>query len=169
MVASATAEPYYPAVFRSTLIKEKLPVHTFAGTPPAQFQQQAVNFASQFNAVNTMVYAYAGALLFVAFMAEMRNPMDFWKGLFCAQAFICVVYLLFGVYVSFVQPVDYLHRWSTDIYNKVYSNYGQYSINTIVNVIQPYSLQTVGNIFTLLTGFIACCEYSGLGSVMRLN
>jgi ABC-type uncharacterized transport system permease subunit len=40
--------------------------------------------------------AYAGALLFVAFLAEMRNPMDFWKGLFCAQAFICIVYLLFG-------------------------------------------------------------------------
>ena len=99
MVASATHAPYYPAVTRSTLIKTIEPIRTFAGTPPAQYQQQSVGFSSQFNAVNTMVYAYAGALLFVAFLAEMRNPMDFWKGLFCAQAFICIVYLLFGVFV----------------------------------------------------------------------
>ena len=65
--------------------------------------------------------------------------MDFWKGLFCAQAFICIVYLLFGVFV--------------------YSFYGQYSASTIVNVIQPYGLQTAGNILTLLTGFIAVCKY----------
>lgn len=68
----------------------------------------------------------------------MRNPMDFWKGLFCAQAFICIVYLLFGLFV--------------------YSFWGQYSANNIVNVIRPYGLQTAGNVFTLLTGFIACCK-----------
>lgn len=84
------------------------------------------------------MYSYAGALLFVAFLAEMRNPMDFWKGLFCAQAFICIVYLLFGVFV--------------------YSYWGQYSANNIVNVIRPYGLQTAGNVFTMLTGFIAVCK-----------
>jgi len=100
MVAAANNDPYYGAVTKSTLINTIEPIRTFAGTPPAAYQQQAVNFASQFNAVNTMVYAYAGALLFVAFLAEMRTPMDFWKGLFCAQAFIGIVYLLFGVFVS---------------------------------------------------------------------
>jgi hypothetical protein len=87
---------------------------------------------------NLVTDAYAGALLFVAFLAEMRNPMDFWKGLFCAQAFICIVYLLFGIFV--------------------YSFWGQYSANNIVNVIRPYPLQTAGNVFTLLTGFIAVCK-----------
>ena len=68
----------------------------------------------------------------------MRNPMDFWKGLFCAQAFICIVYLLFGIFV--------------------YSFWGQYSANNIVNVISPYGLQSAGNVLTMLTGFIAVCE-----------
>ncbi|KAK5173872.1 uncharacterized protein LTR77_002553 [Saxophila tyrrhenica] len=143
MVASATAPPDYTVVTNSTLIKGIHPIVTFAGRPPADYQQQAVNFASQFNAVNTMVYAYAGALLFVAFLAEMRNPMDFWKALFCAQAFICIVYLLFGIFV--------------------YSNYGQYSPSTIVNAIQPFSLQSVGNVFTMLTGFIAVFMYFNIG------
>ena len=138
MCAAALYKPYYPAVLKSTLIKTIEPVVVFAGQPPNQYQQQVPGFASQFNAVNTMVYAYAGALLFVAFLAEMRNPMDFWKGLFCAQAFICIVYLLFGVFV--------------------YSFWGQYSANNIVNVIRPYGIQTAGNVLTLLTGFIAVCK-----------
>ncbi|KAK3721132.1 hypothetical protein LTR37_003422 [Vermiconidia calcicola] len=143
MVAAAAFKPYYPAVTKSTPIKTIEPIHVFGGTPPAQFQQQSLGFSSQFNAVNTMVYSYAGALLFVAFLAEMRNPMDFWKGLFCAQAFICVMYLLFGVFV--------------------YSFYGQYSANNIDNVIQPFALQSVGNVFTLLTGFIAVFMYFNIG------
>jgi uncharacterized membrane protein YagU involved in acid resistance len=138
MIAAATYEPLYEAVTRSTLIKTIEPIAVFAGQPPDRYLQQVPGFASQFNAVNTMVYAYAGALLFVAFLAEMRHPMDFWKGLFCAQAFICTIYLLFGVFV--------------------YSFWGQYSANNIVNVIRPYNLQTAGNVLTMLTGFIAVCK-----------
>lgn len=140
MVASVAFKPYYPAITKSTLIKTIEPIRTFAGTPPQQFQQQSVGFSSQFNAVNTMVYAYAGALLFVAFLAEMRHPLDFWKGMMCAQAFICIVYIFFGVFV--------------------YSFYGQYSANNIVNVVNPYGLQTAGNILRLLSGFIAICTFS---------
>jgi hypothetical protein len=44
--------------------------------------------------------SYGGALLFVAFLAEMRHPLDFWKGLTVAMAFITVVYILFGALVS---------------------------------------------------------------------
>lgn len=47
-----------------------------------------------------MIDSWGGALLFVAFLAEMRHPMDFWKGLMCAQFFICIVYIFFGVFVS---------------------------------------------------------------------
>lgn len=60
----------YQAVFGSTNIKVIEPVRTFASQPPNKYQQAAPGFASQFNAVSTMVYAYAGALLFVAFMVS---------------------------------------------------------------------------------------------------
>lgn len=46
--------------------------------------------------------SWGGALLFVAFMAEMRHPMDFWKGMLCAQVFIGVVYIFFGAFVSYL-------------------------------------------------------------------
>lgn len=56
--------------------------------------------------VNSIVYSYGGAFLFVAFLAEMRHPWDFWKGMLSAQLFICVVYVFFGgfVYGYWVRP-----------------------------------------------------------------
>lgn len=39
--------------------------------------------------------------MFIAFLAEMRRPMDFWKEMLVAQLFITVVYVFFGVIVSF--------------------------------------------------------------------
>lgn len=89
--------------------------------------------------------SYSGGLLFVAFMGEMRHPMDFWKGLICAQCFICCVYIIFGAYV--------------------YSNFGQYSLSTIFQVIKPESLRTVSNVFSLLTGFFACRKFSNLSNL----
>jgi hypothetical protein len=83
--------------------------------------------------------SYGGALLFVAFLAEMRHPWDFWKGMLAAQSFICVVYIFFGAFV--------------------YGHYGQYAISNIGNVIQPLHLQQVNNILGLITAAIACCEY----------
>lgn len=103
--------------------------------------------------------AYSGAILFVAFMAEMRHPMDFWKGMICAQAFICSVYILFGAYVSVACSMRsrcFKLKNNELTLSQVYSNYGQYAISNIQNVIQPLALQTVANVFTLLTGFIAC-------------
>ncbi|KAI7306026.1 amino acid transporter-like protein [Hortaea werneckii] len=143
MYASANNPIDYQVVTKSTLIKTIEPVRTFASRPPAQYQQQATGFASQFNAVDSMVYAYSGALLFVAFLGEMRNPWDFWKGLFLAQGFICFVYILFGVFV--------------------YSNFGQYSASNIGNVIQPFGLQTAQNIIALLTSFFAIFLYFNIG------
>ena len=44
------------------------------------------NFVSQplfdkINGIMQMVFAYGGAMIFPEFMAEMRRPMDFWKGM----------------------------------------------------------------------------------------
>ncbi|EEP77878.1 predicted protein [Uncinocarpus reesii 1704] len=143
MVACSNFGIDYEAVTRSTLIKEIGPVRTFAGPPPDQYQQQAHGFAGQFNGINQLVYSYGGALLFIAFMAEMRHPWDFWKGMLCAQSFICVVYLLFGAFV--------------------YGHYGQYSVANLKNVIQPRELQIVANSFGLITASIACLMYFNIG------
>lgn len=139
MVACANNPIDYSAVTSSTLIKTIEPIKTFAGPPPDQYQQQAFGFAGQFNGINQMVYSYGGALLFIAFLAEMRHPWDFWKGMLCAQTFICVVYIFFGAFV--------------------YGHYGQYSASNINTVIQPFSLQTANNVLSLITGAIACRKY----------
>lgn len=60
MVASAKYPIDYSPVYASTLIKPlakgiNAPVMTFAGTPPNMYQQQVPGFASQFNAVDSMV------------------------------------------------------------------------------------------------------------------
>ncbi|KAL6907234.1 transmembrane amino acid transporter domain-containing protein [Trichoderma evansii] len=143
MVACANFPIDYPAITLSTRIKDIEPVVTFAGPPPDQYQQQATGFAGQFNGINQLVYSYGGALLFIAFLAEMRHPWDFWKGMLCAQTFICIVYIFFGAFV--------------------YGHYGQYSASTINTVIQPFSLQTANNVLSLITGAIACLMYMNVG------
>lgn len=60
MVAASHFAPYYPAITRSTLIKTIDPIKVLAGIPPDRYQQQAPGFAATFNAVNTIVVAYAG-------------------------------------------------------------------------------------------------------------
>jgi hypothetical protein len=142
--AAATNGPDPTVALQTTLLKQNLPVKTFTGTPPADYQQQTTNmFAAQFNGIDTIVYAYSGALLFVAFLSEMRHPMDFWKGCLLAQAFIAIVYLFFGAFV--------------------YHYIGQYSITSITQVISPYGLQLVCNILSLITGYLAIFLYFNIG------
>jgi len=143
MIAAANYGIDYDAVFNSTLLKIIEPIKTFAGPPPDHYQQQAHGFAGQFNGINSMVYSYGGALLFIAFLAEMRHPWDFWKGMLCAQSFICVVYIFFGAFV--------------------YGHFGQYSIGNIGNAIQPLRLQQANNIIGLITAAIACLLYFNIG------
>jgi amino acid transporter len=73
---------------------------TFVGKVPDQYQQSAYGFNAVLTGVNNLVYSYGGALLFVAFLAEMRHPLDFWKGLTIAMLFITCVYIIFGAVVS---------------------------------------------------------------------
>ncbi|OJZ90114.1 hypothetical protein ASPFODRAFT_58754 [Aspergillus luchuensis CBS 106.47] len=133
----------YDAVKSSSLIKAIEPVKVFAGPPPNQYQIQATGFSGQFTGVDQMVYSYGGAILFISFLAEMRRPWDFWKGLLCAQLFICLVYIFFGAFV--------------------YSFYGQYSISNIYNVVEPKGLQEAVNIVYFLTTIIACILYFNIG------
>lgn len=143
MVACSHFGINYQAVIASTRIKAVEAVKVFASTPPDAYQQQSPGFAGEFNGVDQLVYSYGGALLFVAFLSEMRHPMDFWKALLIAEVFICVVYIFFGVFV--------------------YSFYGQYAASTINTVIKPWGLQTFNNILGLLTGTISCIMYFNVG------
>ncbi|KAJ5766787.1 uncharacterized protein N7511_004403 [Penicillium nucicola] len=120
------------------------PVKTFVNTPPALYQPTDSNlFAAQFNGINSMVYAYSGAVLFVAFLSEMRRPNDFWKGLLLAQTFITVVYIFFGAFV--------------------YNYYGQYSYSNVNQSVNPENLQVVGNVLSLMTGWLAVFLYFNVG------
>lgn len=98
---------------------------------------------SKVNGIMNMVFAYGGAMIFPEFMAEMRRPMDFWKGMCCAQALITVAYLLYGVYV--------------------YSFQGQFTLPLAYLGVSKYSWQTVGNALALITGIIAAGLYGNIG------
>lgn len=91
------------------------------------------------NGVNQAVYGFAGAILFFNFLAEMRNPWDFWKSLICAQVFIFVCYLVFGLYV--------------------YTFQGQFAFNPVQQGLSLYNYQTAANICYIMTGFVAAAMY----------
>lgn len=119
------------------------PVHTYAGTPPAGKATGGSGFVGSLNGLNQAVYSYGGAMLFVAFLAEMRHPWDFWKGLLCADIFIYVCYMFFGIFV--------------------YSYQGQYAFNPVMQGLSPYAWQTATNIMNVVTGLIAAVLYGNIG------
>jgi hypothetical protein len=101
------------------------------------------------NGLLSGVLAYAGAQLFVEFLAEMRRPHDFIKAMWGAQAFIYCVYLVYGCYVYYFQ--------------------GQYSFNPSYQGVSIYGWQTAGNILTLIAGIIAAGLYANIGIKVTYN
>lgn len=89
------------------------------------------------------VFSYGGATLFCEILAEMRRPMDFWKGLFCADLFIYCVYIIFGLYV--------------------YGFQGQFAYNPAFQGINPYNFQTAANSLGVISSLIAACLYGNIG------
>lgn len=72
------------------------PIVHYGGLP-------AANLVGSINGLLSGVLAYAGAQLFVEFLAEMRRPRDFLKAMWGAQLFIYTVYLIYGCYVYHFQ------------------------------------------------------------------
>lgn len=102
------------------------------------------------NGIMNMVFAYGGAMIFPEIMAEMRRPMDFWKGMVLAQLLIGVAYLLYGVFI--------------------YAFQGQFTLPLAYQGVSKYSWQTVGNVFSLITGIIAAGLYGNIGiKVIYIN
>lgn len=95
------------------------------------------------------VYAYGGAMLFNEFMSEMRRPRDFIKALVCAQTFIYLCYMLYGLFV--------------------YGYQGQYIISVSYQGISNYAWQTVCNMLAVISGLIAAGLYGNIGIKVLYN
>ncbi|KAJ5648144.1 hypothetical protein N7490_004516 [Penicillium lividum] len=132
--------PNYSAVLTSYGIKEG-PITTSANWTAGFGLEDRVN------AMMNAVFAYGGATLFNELMAEMRRPMDFWKGFIIAEIFIYVCYLVNGMVV--------------------YSAQGQFTYNPayegIPNTHGAYRWQTLGNALSFVTGVIAALLYGNIG------
>ncbi|RFU29312.1 hypothetical protein B7463_g7030, partial [Scytalidium lignicola] len=143
MGVAAHSEPNYAAAAASYSIP-KGPVITNAGTPPG------TTFVTALNGLNQAVYSYGGSMMYCEFMSEMRKPMDFWKGLICAQTLIYCCYVTFGAVV--------------------YSFQGQFAFNPAMQGLSPYNWQTAVNIMFLFAGLISACLYSNIGiKVLYIN
>ena len=101
------------------------------------------DFVAAINGLMQAVYAYSGAMLFPEFMAEMKRPADFLKGMWGAQLFIYVCYMVYGLFM--------------------YGYQGQYVQNPSYLGIAPYSWQTAGNVLAMITALIAASLYGNIG------
>lgn len=142
MALVSNTQPNYAAGLANNF-EVKGPITKTAG-PKA-----GVNFDGQIVGLMQAVYSYGGAMLFIEFLAEMRRPYDFWKGLLFAQLFIYIVYLVFGLFV--------------------YSFQGQFTINPAYQGISNYTWQTICNSFGLVSGLIAALLYGNIGVKVFYN
>ncbi|KAL7947139.1 transmembrane amino acid transporter domain-containing protein [Trichoderma barbatum] len=101
------------------------------------------------NGLMNAVFSFGGATMFVELMAEMRRPMDFWKGLLCADLLIFLCYMVYGIYCYMMQ--------------------GQYAYINSYQGISPYNWQTVCNAIELLTNVIAAVLYANIGMKVLYN
>lgn len=89
--------PNYAAAASTPGLDVNQPITTSAGIPPGKTVRDNIT------GLMNCVFAYGGATLFNELMAEMRRPMDFWKGFIMAEIFIYVVYLVMGMVVYSAQ------------------------------------------------------------------
>ncbi|KAI8946118.1 transmembrane amino acid transporter protein-domain-containing protein [Xylaria longipes] len=118
------------------------PIVTHAGLP-------TTNLIGSINGLLSGVLAFAGLQLFIEFMAEMRRPHDFLKGMFIAQAVIYTAYVVYGSFMYYYQ--------------------GQYTFNPAYLGVSDYGWQTAGNTLTLLSGLIAAALYGNIGIKVFYN
>ncbi|KAH8660454.1 transmembrane amino acid transporter protein [Xylariales sp. PMI_506] len=114
------------------------PIQTYGGIPPSDN-----GFIGGINGLMQGVYAYAGAQLFVEFMAEMQRPRDFIKAMWGAQFFIYACYMIYGCYTYYYQ--------------------GQYANSISYQGLGPYAWQTACNAIAVVSGVIAASLYGNIG------
>jgi hypothetical protein len=118
------------------------PIIHYSALPPN-------SLVGSINGLLSGVLAYAGAQLFVEFLAEMKRPRDFLKAMWGAQLFIYTVYLVYGCFVYHYQ--------------------GQYSFNPSYQGVSPYGWQTAGNMISLIAALIAAGLYGNIGIKVFYN
>jgi hypothetical protein len=134
------------------------------------------NFIGALNGLSQGVYAYAGAQLFIEFMAEMKRPRDFLKAMWGAQFFIYTCYMIYGCYVYFWQgqysyQVGYLHSHFLAVTfspsrSKASTNE---SFQISYQGVSPYGWQVVGNMLGITSGLIAAALYGNIGIKVLYN
>lgn len=127
--------PFGDTNFPGGTVESAIPIHKFAGTPPAGFASGGTGFLGTYQGINGIIYSYGGAMLFFNLLAEMRNPWDFWKGMICADVFIYIVYMFFGLFQ--------------------YSYQGQFTYTQNFQSLSPYRYQTAGNILSIASKLFA--------------
>ena len=142
MAVIARSSPNFVAAKANNMV-EPGPVFKTAGPPPG------VAFDGQVVGLMQAVFSYGGAMLFIEFMAEMKRPFDFWKGMLCAQTFIFLCYMFYGLFC--------------------YSYQGQFTINPAFQGISGYAWQTVSNVFYIVSSLIAGVLYGNIGVKVVYN
>jgi hypothetical protein len=87
--------------------------------------------------------------LFPESVFEMKQPRDFWKRMICDQAFIYLVYRIYGCFL--------------------YAYQGQYTIKPSFQGRSNYPLQTVRNVFALISALAAAGLYGNIGVKVFYN
>ncbi|SCW02976.1 LAFE_0G00210g1_1 [Lachancea fermentati] len=143
MVGVAVGGPYYGIFEQYGQAPPYFETGTFNPLPIKQYAITPGTISDRISGMNNMVFAWGGATIFCEVMAEMRRPMDFWKGMLCAQSLILVVYLFYGLFV--------------------YAYNGQFSYVTANQAIGSVGLQNAGNVLTIISGIIAMVLYGNIG------
>ncbi len=149
MGVAAHSPPLYSASGASAgySVNPDLVTPNAAGVYPAVAHSAGLpdpsNFGASINGLMQAVYAYGGAMLFTEFMSEMKRPYDFLKGMWGAQFFIYICYMLYGLFM--------------------YGYQGQYLQNPSYLGISPYNWQTAGNVLAMVSALIAAALYGNIG------
>ncbi|SCU91285.1 LANO_0D11254g1_1 [Lachancea nothofagi CBS 11611] len=143
MVGVAVGGPYYGIFQQYGQGPPYFKTGTFDPLPIVQYAVAPGTISDRISGMNNMVFAWGGATIFCEVMAEMKRPMDFWKGMICAQILILVVYLFYGLFV--------------------YGYDGQFSYVTANQGIGSIGLQNAGNVLNIITQIIAAVLYGNVG------
>ena len=130
------------ATFMPNLVKQ-----VKNGNPPPVQHSAGLPTKKMFSSLNgamQAVYSFGGNMIFPEFMAEIRRPNDFLKGMWGAQLFIYLCYMLYGLFM--------------------YGFQGQYVHTPAYLGISAYDVQTAGNALAMVAALIAATLYGNIGA-----
>lgn len=136
-VANSAGATIYPDLVDKVNKGIHVPVKQSGGLPDPN------NFSASLNGAMQAVYSFGGAMIFPEILAEIRRPRDFLKGMWGAQLFIYLCYMLYGLFM--------------------YGYQGQYIQTPAYLGISSKGLQTAGNSLAIVSALIAATLYGNIG------